>query len=326
MISVIIPVYNVEKYIYQCLDSVVGQTYSNLEIILVDDGSTDNSGCICDEYAKKDNRIKVIHKENGGLSSARNVALDIATGEYIAFVDSDDYLSLNTYEKCLEKLLETSADVCMFSHFTTNGTEHTAHKLGLEREFYCKEEIRDIILPKFFGKIKIDEALEGFVWRQVFRRNIIGNLRFRSEREYFAEDVVFDLELYSKGVSLCVINEPLYFYRYVEASLSNKYRENLFDKLQNLLSFMTETAESVGLDNVKERILNRAYIFAIFACRNIKNGVKLTKKQKIQGIKEIAQSPYVIEALKVVGNNGIKAKIFSWLLKKKSARLILLLI
>ncbi|HJA50079.1 MAG TPA: glycosyltransferase, partial [Candidatus Fusicatenibacter intestinipullorum] len=93
-ISVIIPVYNVEKYLKRCLDSVINQTYKNLEIILIDDGSTDNSGKICDEYAQKDERIIVIHKENGGVSSARNKGLDICIGDYISFIDSDDWINL----------------------------------------------------------------------------------------------------------------------------------------------------------------------------------------------------------------------------------------
>ena len=101
-ISVIVPVYNVEKFIKRCLDSIINQTMRDLEIILVNDGSTDNSGKICDEYAQLDNRITVIHKENGGLSSARNTGLDVATGEWIAFVDSDDYIEKNMYEVLYE--------------------------------------------------------------------------------------------------------------------------------------------------------------------------------------------------------------------------------
>ena len=98
-ISVIVPIYNVEDYLHRCVDSIINQTYTNLEIILVDDGSPDNCLKICDEYAKKDSRIKVVHKKNGGLSDARNAGLEIATGEYIGFVDSDDYISLYFYEK-----------------------------------------------------------------------------------------------------------------------------------------------------------------------------------------------------------------------------------
>ena len=101
LISVIVPIYNVEKYLDRCVDSIINQTYKNLEIILVDDGSPDNCPQMCDDYAKKDSRIKVVHKENGGLSDARNVGMEVATGEYVSFIDSDDYISLDCYETVL---------------------------------------------------------------------------------------------------------------------------------------------------------------------------------------------------------------------------------
>ena len=323
MISVIIPVYNVEKYVAKCLDSVIAQTYRDLEIIIVDDGATDSSGKICDEYASKDERIQVIHKSNGGLSSARNAALDIATGEYIAFVDSDDYLALEAFEKCHTKLVETGADVCMFSHCTINDAGCTPHNLPLEKDFYSTNEVKDFILPKFFGKTDADAELEGFVCRQIFKKEIIGELRFRSEREYFAEDIVFDLEVYGKVSSFCIVNEPLYYYRYVTTSLSNKYRENLFQKLQKLLELMDEIATKNNLDGVRERILRCAFRFALYGCRNLKNAAMLTKKEKIAGIRTVAYDKYVQEAVRTISYSSKKEKIFAWLLKKKAARLIL---
>ena len=107
LISIIVPIYNVEKYIHKCIESIINQTYKNLEIILVDDGSPDNCGNICEEYAKNDSRIKVIHKENNGLSSARNAGLEICKGDYIGFVDSDDYIELNMYEVLINALKNT---------------------------------------------------------------------------------------------------------------------------------------------------------------------------------------------------------------------------
>lgn len=323
MISVIIPVYNVEKYVAKCLDTVIAQSYSDLEIIVVDDGSTDSSGEICDEYAAKDSRIHVIHKSNGGLSSARNVALDVATGEYIAFVDSDDYLALDAFEKCYIKLMETGADVCMFSHYTVNNTACIPHKLPFEKDFYNSSEVKNFIFPKFFGKTATDAELEGFVWRQIFKREIIGDLRFRSEREYFAEDVVFDIELYTKVSGFCAVNEPLYYYRYLETSLSNKYRENLFHKLQNLLRFMEQIAKRNNMDDIRERILRCAYRFALYGCRNLKNASTLTKKEKIAGIREVVCDKYVQESVCTISHGSNKEKLFACLLKNKNARLIL---
>ena len=121
LISVIIPVYNAEKFLNKCLDSVIGQTYKNLEIILVDDGSQDDSGKICDEYAQKDNRIKVIHKENGGDSSARNTGLKMATGKYITTIDSDDWIELNAYEDMLKVLLEKNVDIVRCGFYKNYG-------------------------------------------------------------------------------------------------------------------------------------------------------------------------------------------------------------
>ena len=120
VVSVIVPVYNVEQYIRKCIESILNQTYNKMEIILVDDGSTDNSGIICDEYSKRDKRIKVIHKINGGLSDARNAGLDICTGDYIVFVDSDDYIKNNMIEMLHKDILEKRADISVCSYFFDN--------------------------------------------------------------------------------------------------------------------------------------------------------------------------------------------------------------
>ena len=136
LISVIIPVYNVEKYIRYCLDSVINQTYKNLEIIIVDDGTKDSSGEIAEEYAAKDSRIKVIHKENGGLSDARNVGLDVATGRYIAFLDSDDVISLDFYEYLYNMIKEKDYDIaeCEFFRISSDDIENVQKILDEKNE------------------------------------------------------------------------------------------------------------------------------------------------------------------------------------------------
>ena len=125
LISIIVAIYNVDQYLEQCIDSIINQSYKNLEIILVNDGSTDNSKNICDYYSEIDKRIKVVHKKNGGVSSARNTGIDIATGDYIAFVDSDDYLELNMYETMINNLEQNQCDmgVCGYSIFYNDSTK-----------------------------------------------------------------------------------------------------------------------------------------------------------------------------------------------------------
>ncbi len=141
LISVIIPVYNVEKYLKQCVDSVLGQTYGKIEIILVDDGSTDSSGELCDEYASKDERIKVIHKENGGLSSARNAGIDVCTGEYLMFLDSDDYYDSQTAEKLLKNATDNGSELVFFNahsfadaEYDKTVTQGYGHKLDYKTD------------------------------------------------------------------------------------------------------------------------------------------------------------------------------------------------
>ena len=178
-ISVIVPVYNVEQYLPQCLDSIINQTYKDLEIICVDDGSPDNSGKILDEYAKKDNRIKVIHQENGGLSEARNTGLDNATGDWISFVDSDDYVALDYYETMIKAVKENGADVvqCGHSVFSTQ----------VDKTFSYKTKTVE-------GFINIIKNLKrGYVWNKLWKAELIQKNNLRFYPKIYIEDILFSI-------------------------------------------------------------------------------------------------------------------------------------
>lgn len=165
MLSIIVPVYKVEKYLRQCLDSIVNQTYENLEIILIDDGSPDNCGKICDEYAQRDNRIKVIHKENGGLSSARNIGTQIAKGEYITYVDSDDWLDKNMYSELISALEKYNLDMVRCEAYTSDGINK---EIILPKEEYKNKIFYDKeILYRYF-----DEFLCKVVWNAVYKKKL----------------------------------------------------------------------------------------------------------------------------------------------------------
>lgn len=172
LISVIIPVYKVEKYLDKCIQSVINQTYSNLEIILVDDGSPDNCPQLCDDWANKDERIKVIHKKNGGLSDARNAGLDIATGEYIAFVDSDDYIESDMYECLLDKIIKTQSQmaICNFEYVDTDGNITTLNTMGQDCCFSSRQ-----ILADWCGN---DLVYYVVVWNKLYSRKCWENIRF----------------------------------------------------------------------------------------------------------------------------------------------------
>ena len=147
-ISVIVPVYKVEKFLDRCVESIVGQTYENLEIILVDDGSPDNCPSMCDKWAEKDSRIKVIHKENGGVSSARNAALDAATGDFIGFVDSDDWIEPDMYESLMMRIDETGKDIAVCSYYSIEVSgERNECRCIADKAVVCKDDyFRFIVL------------------------------------------------------------------------------------------------------------------------------------------------------------------------------------
>ena len=202
-VSVIVPIYNVEPYLKKCVDSIINQSYTNLEIILVDDGSTDSSGLLCEELAKNDDRITVVHKNNGGLSDARNAGLDISTGDYIGFVDSDDYIDSDFFEILVKNIEEYNADVscCRYTNVWENGR---------------KEPIgNDDSLSVYEGKVALKEYLyaktmDPFVWNKLFKASIIENHRFIKGIQ--GEDNPFCIELFKKTDKVVLAGKSKYNY------------------------------------------------------------------------------------------------------------------
>lgn len=216
-ISVIIPVYNVEKYLEQCIKSVVTQTYEQLEIILVDDGSTDNSGFICESWKERDKRIQVIHKTNGGLSDARNVGLDRATGDYIAFVDSDDFIENNMYEIMLEAAVREKADlVCCGRYLVQSEIERTErHCLKKEKQYSAKQALREIL----YGR-DIEEA----AWDKLYKKEIFDGVRYPLGE--INEDIVVIPQIINKIDKIVHVGIALYNYRVTANSITkSKYTE-----------------------------------------------------------------------------------------------------
>ena len=173
LISVIIPVYNVEKYLNECIDSVINSTYKDLEIILVDDGSSDNCPQICDKYACMDNRIKVIHKENEGLSSARNEGFNIANGDYISFIDSDDYISTNLYEIAVDIINEQNCDIFSFGYYL---------KYGNKNKFKLKPNTFLVLKPyEAIEKLNLFDYMGVSSWNKIFKNHYLVILGFQLE-------------------------------------------------------------------------------------------------------------------------------------------------
>lgn len=207
LVSIIVPIYKVEPYLRRCLDSIVNQTYTNLEIILVDDGSPDGCPQICDEYAAKDNRIVVIHKENGGLSDARNAGLDICKGKYISFVDSDDLLDL----KAMEYMLNTGTDVDIVisnvKMFINDEEISNSNKTHCNSSSFKIIGSDDLLLRL----CKDGDAYLRSAWGKLFKKELFSNIRFPKGKLY--EDMYVNYRLYYKAFQSTFISIPLYYYR-----------------------------------------------------------------------------------------------------------------
>lgn len=212
IISVIVPIYKVEKYLNRCIDSIIGQTYTNLEIILVDDGSPDKCPKICDEWAKKDQRIKVIHKKNGGLSDARNAGMKIVTGDYIAFVDSDDWIHVQMYQRMVHLLEKTDADVC----------ECNIKKANKKVDNICfsAKETGQVLtkLECLYGVI--EQTVQPVVWNKIYRREIVDNLQFKKGK--YNEDEFWTYLALDRITKMVQLDEELYYYFYREDSIINE--------------------------------------------------------------------------------------------------------
>lgn len=249
LISIVVPIYNVEKYLCRCVDSILAQSYPHLEIILVDDGSTDSSGNICDAYREKDERIVVIHKPNGGLSSARNAGLEIAKGEYIGFVDSDDYISESMYASLLERIEGCETDIANIMYVRAYKSGETTpspvpHKQN--EDFSAEAFLEELLLH--VGDVSACTKL--------FPKALIGDLRFKEG--VLNEDLLFMIDLIPRLKTVRFVGKVGYFYFVRTNSISASYGKAFIDMQKNALTV---------LDFVKANyphFKKQAYRFALY--------------------------------------------------------------
>lgn len=275
-ISVIVPVYNVESYLYRCVRSIINQTYENLEIILINDGSTDKSGKLCEEIAQTDERIKVVHKKNGGLSSARNTGLDIATGEYVAFVDSDDWISNNIYKRCIETFENYQCDIVDFKVTFTDGKSKT-------KEHKDKHIAQDINVNG--NEILYDYLYRGqtekcpfSVWRKVYKRILFAGIRFPEGK--VNEDIATNFKILMKTNCLVHISDIGYFYFQGNngSITAGKLRKKDFDLIDasKELCFLSQPMANRRIKELAEVKLARSYfsLLARAATKGVSDDIK----------------------------------------------------
>lgn len=297
-ISIIIPVYNVENYLNQCLESVVNQTYQNLEIIVINDGSTDNSAKICDEFAYKDNRIIVIHKENGGISSARNIGIEKSSGEYIMFLDSDDWIELNTCEIALKIAEEQSADV-VFWPYIREFTNTSKKKKLFDGDFIVFDgyEVKKKLHRRMIGII--DDELSKpenadaivTVWGKLYRSHLIkkNNIRFVDTNIIgSSEDALFNLYVFKYVRKAVYISKYLYHYRRNNiSSFTTIYNENLFHQWFNLFDLMNKYIKDHNLGEEYYQALSNRIALGIIGLGINETNNKKGHLSRIRNIKKI---------------------------------------
>jgi glycosyltransferase involved in cell wall biosynthesis len=252
-ISIIIPVYKVEAFLRKCIESVINQTYRNLEIILVDDGSPDGCPEICDEYAAKDQRIKVVHKENGGISSARNAGLAMASGEYIGFVDSDDWVELDMYETLYQRAILHKADITICGHYVVKDHKINVPCVLEEDIVYTREEALKELIK--------DDRVRNYSVDKLYKRALFTEVRYPLGMVAY-EDMATAYKLFSLAERIALINEHKYYYLYREEGLSKqktfKHRYDLFKAQHDLYNDLKIILPECG-NVMRKRLISFAF-------------------------------------------------------------------
>lgn len=256
MISIVIPVYKVEKYLPRCLDSIIAQTYTDWECILVDDKSPDSSGEICDAYAEKDRRFVVLHKENSGANLSRKAGFNIARGEYIIFWDSDDYHEKNMLEKLYTAICENEADMAICSWSSDTSDKSINHYLPTNDQFIKNEDIVEKYLIPSIWSLPGQDGYPSFWCVRLIKKCCIPEACFVSERKALPEDLISQIHIALRVRRVAIVNEPLYHYWFNPESLTNHFvnsglekRIECYRQIKNLLE-----ENNLWVDSIRERM------------------------------------------------------------------------
>lgn len=275
LITIVVPIYKVEQYLNRCIDSIINQTYKNLEIILVDDGSPDNCGKICDEYKKKDERIKVVHKENGGLSDARNCGIDLAKGKYITFIDSDDYVSKDFIEYLYNLIKKTKSDISICSFLPFFG----------EIENKNNEEIIKVLETKdALQRLFYQNEITTSAWAKIYKKEFFEKIKF--PKGEICEDLDTTYKVFAKANKITISNQKKYYYLQRPDSIINS---NFSLKRMKAIEFAEKSLQYIKkmYPELELAVRNRLFMEAVFISIQIpKNNYRKEQKKLYEIIKE----------------------------------------
>ncbi|MGN1313987.1 MAG: glycosyltransferase family 2 protein [Lachnospiraceae bacterium] len=302
LISIIIAVYNAENYFKECMNSVLHQTYTRLDIILVDDGSTDTSGRLCDEYAAGDSRIQVIHKKNGGLMSAWIAGVKQAKGEYFSFVDSDDWIELRMMEELSKHLSGNPKEMVCSNYIIEKRNASVPMLQSMKPGCYNRREIEEQLFPCLLGK-EVRRIHSSRCMKLISRKLILDNLNYCNPALTMGEDMNIILPALLDTHRLVVVPEGLYYhYRFVDASMVHRYNPQLYEKIHLLYLTLKKVLEAKSTDGQLLEELKKEYIFLLFLV--IKNELRGPKEEYRERIRELIE-----EAKEEEGLGRVKVKI-----------------
>ncbi len=315
LFSIIVPVYKVEKYLKCCVESILTQSYTDFELILVDDGSPDTCPQMCDEYAEKDNRVKVIHKQNGGHSSARRAGLNIAQGEYIIFIDSDDYVAKDYLETFALPIQENGAEVVCLGHVVTDEVNQLNKPICYKEGFYDRERMQKEIFPSLIED-ENGKTFSSSLWAKTFKKELIAPvLEQIDSRIIIGEDLVCSKSCMYMTKSMYVADKNLYFYRANPQSITKSKKVRSWIELELRIKTLEKNlSEDI---NVFEQQLYRDTVRVLFNVVCSQFNRKEKTKIIVKDIKENLQNGYYEQAIKNCKSKDKKLQFARFALKHK---------
>ena len=333
-ISAVVPVYNVECYVRQCVDTLLAQTYPLEEIVLVDDGSTDSSGAICDDYAAAHEKVIAVHKQNAGLGYARNTGLDSLTrpSDYVMFVDSDDWLEKDAVEYLVRSLGDDPADCVIGGHTKKTADGETVFELKLENRRFDGAEVQEMLLPRLCGSMPTShDSVPMSACSALYRRSMLEehNLRFPSEREMISEDFVFKFYFLLNARTAVLSDFTGYCYRTVQGSLTTSYRP---DRFEACVKFYKRVQEMIREEDLSDECLLRLkktfFIYLRMCIKQERPRVSgLRRKEALRSLQNMVSADVVQKAIESypVSRLGIRQRFFVRLVEKRHASALLAL-
>ena len=320
LVTVVVPVYKVEQYLDRCIESIVSQTYRNLEILLVDDGSPDRCPQLCDEWAKKDSRIRVIHQENRGLGMARNTGIEQAKGRYLCFFDSDDYVAQHAVEEACTWAQREGADIVLYGMNSMDGHGHVAEKelSTAAPKTYEGKDVQEILLPDLLCQSGLCADIPMSAWSALFSAELIrrADWRFVSEREVISEDIYSILALYAQVQKAVVLQQALYFYCENESSLSRTYRPDRYERNRFFYIQCLKRCKAYGYSDVVFRSCAEPFL------RNTIGAMKQEaachdRKTAIRHLREIMEDSLLQQVLdqKRQDKTNLKKRMLFWTIR-----------